>query len=313
MSQSPSLSEQPTQEQSQGEPSKKRLHYTPQLKLQLICLCVENRERYIEESLETTFWQYISILFKEISSHHGADVRKKVISMVSECKATLEARKQLSGVALPPVTDLEQAIDLWIELCERRTENKKNIKAEASAEVNNDKVIAEVMRDNLTKRLGKKHDFQAVVEAREVVDLTAPGDIIQKRRQIRQNLRASKNDSTHRDECRQAMRDDLHKLTEVLVGYMTKATSGSSPPILASPTSSSIASSSTASSSTASSSTASSSTALQVTTSSVALSAATASDVAELKAKVNEIYDLKEEMKEIKELVMQLVKDKMSS
>ncbi|KAF8421900.1 hypothetical protein BGX38DRAFT_1279934 [Terfezia claveryi] len=289
MSQSTSISEHPTPEQLQAETSKttKRLHYIPQLKLQLICLCTNNGERYIEESLETTFWQYITILFKGITSHQGADVRKKVMSMVSERKASLEARKQFTGVALPPVIDLKQAIDSWIEICERRAEKKKAIKSEASIEENKDKAIAEVMRDNLTKRLSKKRDFQAVVEAREVVDLTAPGDTISKRRQIQHNLRASKNESSNREECRQAMRDDLHKLTEVLIGYMTKATPN--------------ASSGSASSASASS------------TSASGASGRKDSEVAELKAKDRELQDLKEEMKEIKELVMQLVKDKMSS
>ncbi|KAF8445289.1 hypothetical protein BGX38DRAFT_1271325 [Terfezia claveryi] len=248
----------------------------------------------------------------EITSHQGADVRKKVMSMVSECKASLEARKQLTGVALPPVTDLEQAIDSWIEICERRAEKKKAIKSEASIEENKDKAIAEVMRDNLTKRLSKKRDFQAVVEAREVVDLTAPGDTISKRRQIRHNLRASKNESSNRDECRQAMRDDLHKLTEVLIGYMTKATPNASSASASSTSASSASASSTSASGTSASSTSASGTSASGTSAS-STSGRKDSEVAELKAKDRELQDLKEEMKEIKELVMQLVKDKMSS
>jgi len=41
-------------------------------------------------------------------------------------------------------------------------------------EVKKEKVMSEVLRDNLTKRLSKRRDFQAAVEAREVVDLTVP-------------------------------------------------------------------------------------------------------------------------------------------
>jgi len=108
MSQSPPPSDQPSiQEVSKP----KCLHYTPELKLELIRLCINDTERYINEPAEVTFWQYMSALFKDVTNHQGADIRKKVASMVAECKATLDARKMLSGVALPPVTDLEQAID----------------------------------------------------------------------------------------------------------------------------------------------------------------------------------------------------------
>ena len=62
-------------------------------------------------------------------------------------------------MALPPATDLEQAIDSWIKICERRVEEREAIKSEASTEIKKEKAIAEVLRNNLSKRLSKKHDF----------------------------------------------------------------------------------------------------------------------------------------------------------
>ncbi|KAF8446958.1 hypothetical protein BGX38DRAFT_1143062 [Terfezia claveryi] len=174
-----------------------------ELKLQLMRICTNNRERYIEESSEPAFWQYITALFKQETGHQGADVRKKVTSIVGDRKADIAARKMLSGVALPAATDLEQATDSWIEICEHRAEIRDNVKSEASTDIKKEKVIAEVLRDNLTKRLSKKRDFQAVLEARELVDLTSLGDVIQKRRQIRQNLRANRSrDRDSREESR---------------------------------------------------------------------------------------------------------------
>ncbi|KAF8455124.1 hypothetical protein BGX38DRAFT_1258235 [Terfezia claveryi] len=184
---------EPEQAALQGipAPKPKHFHYTPELKLQLIHLCIGNGDQYLEEPQEDPFWQYITAIFQQTSGNQGACARKKVTAMVAERKSTLEARDMLSGVAIPPVTDLEQAIDAWIEICERRLETLESTKSEASAETKKEKAISEMLRDNLTKRLSNKRRFQAIVEAREVVDLTAPGDVIPKRRHIRQNLRAT--------------------------------------------------------------------------------------------------------------------------
>ena len=185
----------PALEETLTHQKTKRLHYTPELKLQLMRLCVNNGEQYIQEpsNSEIAFWQHISALFQEMSGHQKpmashVSVRRNVQAMVDERKAVLEERKGLSGVAIPPVTDLEQAIDSWIEISERRAEVRDTMKSQASADVKKEKAVAEVLRDNLGKRLSPKHDFQAVVEAREVVNLEAPRDVIHKRRQIRENL-----------------------------------------------------------------------------------------------------------------------------
>ncbi|KAF8435231.1 hypothetical protein BGX38DRAFT_1275131 [Terfezia claveryi] len=201
----PSQAQQPISiaEQSiQGVEAKpKWVHYTPDLKLLLLRLCIKHQLRYLEEPTEFTFWQFITALFREKAGHQGADLRKKVNVMVGDRKGALEAWKLLSGVALPPTTDLEQAIDYGSRR-ERRNELRETVKAEGSAEVKREKAVSEVLRDNLTKRLSKKRDFQAVVEAREVVDLTAPGNIHQERRQIRENLRAKTSNNESKEKMR---------------------------------------------------------------------------------------------------------------
>ena len=206
---------QPQTPQSQTQTNKpKRVHYTPELKLQLIRLCINNGERYLEPGSEIPFWQYISALFKDITGQQGADVRKKVQSMVGDRKASIEAQKTLSGVAIAPITDLEQAINSWIKLINRRVETRQEIKSKASQEVKQEKENAEVRRGNMRKRLAKKREFQAVVEAREIVDLEAPGDTIQKRRQIRRHLRDVSDNSEEN-------KGDFHRLTESLLEYMS--------------------------------------------------------------------------------------------
>ena len=72
---------------------------------------------------------------------------------------------------------------------ERHTEMRETAKSFWFTEAEQEKAISEVLRDNLTYI---KARFPGCYEAREAVDLTAPGDIIQKRHQIHQNLRANK-------------------------------------------------------------------------------------------------------------------------
>ena len=42
--------------------SRKRIHYTPQLKLQLIRLCIENGERFLAVDSEDEFWRDIQVV-----------------------------------------------------------------------------------------------------------------------------------------------------------------------------------------------------------------------------------------------------------
>ena len=71
----------------------KRVYYTEELKLQLIRLW-----KLLETGSEVSFWQYITALFKDITGHQVADLRKKVSSMVGDRKGRHALHKELSGV-----------------------------------------------------------------------------------------------------------------------------------------------------------------------------------------------------------------------
>ncbi|KAF8455067.1 hypothetical protein BDZ91DRAFT_746987, partial [Kalaharituber pfeilii] len=103
------------------------------------------------------------------SIESGDAIKKKVNSFIIERKAELTARESLSGVAIPASTDLDQAIDAWIEVVERRTEVKQR-KLGDKAQVKLEKEIASIRGDNLSKTLSQKRTYQEVV--RQVVDLT---------------------------------------------------------------------------------------------------------------------------------------------
>ena len=158
--------------QASSSTTRSRLFYTPELKLQLIRLCIENTDRYLELN-GNVFWQYILAIFKEQTGYQPGDLRKKVASMVTERQATIEVNKRLSGVAIPPLTDLEQALDDWIEVVERRNDEQKT-KSQSLEEIKREKEIHEIKRENLLHTISKKRTFNAVLDAREVVDLTNP-------------------------------------------------------------------------------------------------------------------------------------------
>jgi len=91
--------------------------YTPELKLKLIRLCVCESDRYLAATSESEFWQYLTPLFKQSIGYHGGggDVRRKAISMIMERKGVLETRKKLSGVVESASTDLDQAVDGYVD------------------------------------------------------------------------------------------------------------------------------------------------------------------------------------------------------
>ncbi|KAF8454151.1 hypothetical protein BGX38DRAFT_1268041 [Terfezia claveryi] len=157
-----------SQEQSQSD--QKRIRYTPELKLKLIQLCIENGDHYIETTPEDDFWSYIRTLFisfTECIVGNGSTIRRKVADIVSERKATIAVRRVQSGVAVAPPTDLEQATDTWIEWMDRRGEEKQ-AKNTQSTQIKQEKEKAAIKRLNLTKTLSEKRTFQEVA----IVDLT---------------------------------------------------------------------------------------------------------------------------------------------
>ena len=105
----------------------------------------------------------------------GALLSQKVKTMVADRGAALAAQKLQSGVAISS-TDLDQAIDLWIELMERRKQEKE--KEKPSSQVEEGKAKAAIWRENLVKTLSEKRTFQEVSS----IDLTESGSVRDKRR-----------------------------------------------------------------------------------------------------------------------------------
>ncbi|RPB18596.1 hypothetical protein L211DRAFT_853979 [Terfezia boudieri ATCC MYA-4762] len=100
------MSEQPhhilEEQEEERKPKRKRICYTSELKLKLIQLCIQNGNRYIETVPEDDFWSYIRTLFLSMlecntNTRNGISIHRKVAD--------------ISGVAIAPPTDLEQAIN----------------------------------------------------------------------------------------------------------------------------------------------------------------------------------------------------------
>ncbi|KAF8458119.1 hypothetical protein BGX38DRAFT_1265407 [Terfezia claveryi] len=247
-----------SQEQSQSD--RKRIRYTPELKLKLIQLCIENGDHYIETTPEDDFWSYIRTLFisfTECIVGNGSTIRRKVVDIVSERKATIAVRRVQSGVAVAPPTDLEQVTDTWIEWMDRRGEEKQ-AKNTQSTQIKQEKEKAAIKRLNLTKTLSEKRTFQEVA----MVNLTDSNSVRDKRRKTGQAWASSKDKEMQEHWDRMDRRDEetLGLIRDILNTISSPTIS--TPPTNNSPAnipSASHASSSHASSSHASSSHASSS------------------------------------------------------
>ena len=83
------------------------MHYTPTL--QVIRMCINERERYLQEPREVGFWSYILVEYNPANDLHAVDVCSRVNTMVKKRK-----RKQViadlhraSGVAVSADTNLD--------------------------------------------------------------------------------------------------------------------------------------------------------------------------------------------------------------
>lgn len=66
---------------------------------------------------EDEFWREIQALFGPMAGSTTIDrggIRRKVLSLVVDRKATIEARARPSGVAIAATTDFEQALELGL-------------------------------------------------------------------------------------------------------------------------------------------------------------------------------------------------------
>ena len=121
----PPLQQSPPPQQSTIVTGKKRVFYTPELKLKLVRIYVDNSDRYLDQNAVGSFWTYVSALFRDVTGVPSTDIRKKISTMVSERQTAIQIQNMKSGVAEPASTDLEQAIDKWIEIIGQREEEEK--------------------------------------------------------------------------------------------------------------------------------------------------------------------------------------------
>jgi len=101
--------------------------------------------------------------------------------LLSKRKAEIAIQRAQSGVAVAPSTDLEQAIDTWMDWIARRGEGKqaKNVQ---SKQIKEEKEKAAIKQQNLTKTLSEKRTFQEIA----TVDLTDYDTIRDERRKTGQ-------------------------------------------------------------------------------------------------------------------------------
>lgn len=93
-------SEEP-QEQSQTD--RKRIQYTPELKLKLMQLCIQNGDRYIETIPNVVNSNSIRTLFRSVTKFNtgnGSTIRRKVADIVSERKAAITLRRAQQSLHL---------------------------------------------------------------------------------------------------------------------------------------------------------------------------------------------------------------------
>ncbi|KAF8434665.1 hypothetical protein BGX38DRAFT_1219010 [Terfezia claveryi] len=93
-------------------------------------------------------------------------------------KATIAVRCAQSGVAVAPPTDLEQAVDTWIEEWMERRGEEEQAKNAQSIQIKQEKEKAAIKPQNLTKTLSEKRTFQEVA----TLDLTDSDTVRDKRR-----------------------------------------------------------------------------------------------------------------------------------
>ena len=152
----------------------------------MIRLCINSTEQYCELNAGA-FWQYIVVLFQQQTGPKAGDLRKKVSSLITERQAVIRAQELQSGVAVASPTNLDKARDEWMEIIERRNEERKG---QETDDIKKEKAESEIKRYNLLHTISKKYTFNAVTDAHNTVDLTHPGDVVV---QMRENLRQSTN------------------------------------------------------------------------------------------------------------------------
>lgn len=234
-----------------AKPRPTRVHYTDELNLALIRICVKEGERhFLAPGAEAPFWQHITKCFQDTTGYLGADLRKKVDSIVSDRKARIEILKSRSRVPQSASTDMDEATDMWIMIEHRAT----GVHPEAAAYLAKLRALQEVLRDNLTKSWSNKRDYRAVLDGCELAGSGSSRNAwarttFKRRRQIRRGLEEARKEASGstvearnggsgstgeaRNEASDStgeasIKGDIKRLTDMLVKYVESRPGASS-------------------------------------------------------------------------------------
>ena len=161
--------------------SRRRVRYTPKMKLKLIQLCINNQDQYLEMNSIDEFFRFIRVHFAALAclqqvTVDGSQLRQKVKTMIADRQAAITAYKMPSEVAIT-TTDLDQAVDIWIEVVECQKEEKDK-PVSSQAKVDNAKTA--IVRENPVKSLSQKRTFVDLEDA--PIDLKADSKREQRRK-----------------------------------------------------------------------------------------------------------------------------------
>lgn len=159
-----------------------RITWTSALLTTLVQIAAGNTKRYLEATRDADFWSHVRDQFADTTLQRpGVMISKKVSDLVEEHKKKMKKRAAASGIAVPAPTDLEQALENWIALVDRRKEERNQKKVEQDEKVKAEQEVYNRLRENTTKSLSEKRPlvFGALKTAiaPTVIDLDNDNDI----------------------------------------------------------------------------------------------------------------------------------------
>ena len=74
----------------------------------------------MQEPREVGFWSYILLELNCANDLHAVDVRSRVNTMIQKRRQVIADLQRASGVAIAADSDLDQAMDEWIDIVDRK-------------------------------------------------------------------------------------------------------------------------------------------------------------------------------------------------
>jgi len=156
----------------------------------------------------------------------GIQLRQKVKTIVADRQAAIATHQMQSGVAVA-TTDLDQVTDIWIEVVQRREEKKKSIRA-TSTQAEEERVKAEVIRENLVKSLSQKYTFEEVENAG--IDFTTDSKREQRRKTGAARARGKEKEKDESEGELIGMIRDMVTLVKLITTSMSASATAAIPP-----------------------------------------------------------------------------------